>query len=133
MEHVSEEDYLRAIYSLSEKNKEQGVKVSKLAEQLGITKASVSAMADKLEKKKLLKAEPYSPLFLTKKGLKEANRITHNYRVIEVFLTEILDYNKTNVRKEAHRMEHSFSDKSIRKLDMFLNNPKTCPHGKKIH
>jgi DtxR family Mn-dependent transcriptional regulator len=133
MIQVSVEDYMRVIYSLYEEDKKAGVRSVDVAKRLNVTKPNVSVMVKKLANKGYLKARPYSNIFLTKKGLKEAKRITHNYRVIEVFLTKVLGHDPKKVYKEAHKLEHAFSEETIRRIDRFLQNPKTCPHGKKIH
>lgn len=136
MQKISQQDYLRAIYTLGEDNlnKRQGIKSVKLAEFLGISKPGVSQMLKKLAEDKLIESNPYSNICLTSIGYKKAKKSVYNYRVIEVFLKKILDYqnNDVKLRHEAHKLEHAFSDKSIKKLDNFLKNPKKCPHGNKI-
>ncbi len=135
MRKISVEDYLRTIYRTYEEqeDKKEGVRSIDVAESLGITKPSVSAMVRKLSKRDFLKIKPYSNIFFTERGMKEAKRITHNYRVIEVFLTKVLGYDKRRIDDDAHKLEHAFSQEAIRRLDKFLNNPKRCPHGKIIH
>jgi len=124
------EDYLRAIYTLHER---QGkVRSVDLAAELGISKPSVSEMLKKLAKEKLVKYEPYSPVVLTKKGLVEAREDAFNYRIIEVFLTKTLGYSPEKVYVEAHRLEHAFLPASIKRLDDFLGRPSACPHGSAI-
>lgn len=126
---------MRTIYRIYEKqeDKKEGVRSIDVAESLGITKPSVSVMVRKLSKKDFLKIKPYSNIHFTERGMKEAKRITHNYRVIEVFLTKVLGYDKRGIDREAHRLEHAFSQEAIRRLDNFLSNPKRCPHGEIIH
>ena len=124
MKNISREDYLRTIYSIYEKQtvKEIGVRSIDIATSLGISKPSVSVMIKKLAKKGFLKVEPYSNIFLTKKGLNEAKKLVHKYNVIETFLREILRYDNKKIYVEAHKLEHAFSDESIRRLDKFLSN-----------
>lgn len=128
------EDYLRTIYNIYESQGEEsyGIRSVDIASALKISKPSVSAMIKKLTEKGYLKSKPYSDIFFTPKGLKEAKRITQKHRIIEVFLKKTLKYNVDLIHKEAHMLEHAFSEESIKRLDNFLNNPKTCPHGKKI-
>ncbi len=132
--NISTEDYLRTIYSLYENQKDisKGVKSVYIAKELKISKPSVSKMITKLISKKYLKSKPYSNIYFTEKGLKEAKRIMHNHRVIEVFLKNILNCNLGRIHEEAHHLEHTFSEYTIKKLDKFLNNPKVSPMGKKI-
>lgn len=128
----STEDYLRATYSLFERNVNEGVKSIDIATRLNITRASVSIMAKKLAEEGYLIADKYSKIFLTDKGKIEARKIMHKHRVIEVFLVDILDYDIKKVHDEAHKLEHAFSDESIERLDNLLNNPKLSPLGKII-
>ena len=138
MINKSKEDYLRTIYSFYEKDKSKGIKSVDIAKSLGISKASVSDMIKNLAKDGLLKVEPYSKIFFTKIGLEEARRVMHNHRIIEVFLNRILGYDTkivhedSKIHKEAHRLEHAFSEESIRRLDEFLKHPTESPFGYKI-
>ncbi|MCP3686395.1 MAG: metal-dependent transcriptional regulator [bacterium] len=131
---VSAEDYLRTIYYLSEKqaDKKLGIKAVDVATELNISKPSVSAMIKKLISLGFLRANPYSKIFFTEKGRNEAKRVMHNHRVIEVFLADVLKYDQKKVHDEAHRLEHAFSEESIKRLDAFLKNPKKSPHGETI-
>ncbi len=132
--NISIEDYLRAMYAVYEKqdDKSEGIKSIDLARMLNISKPSVSGMIKKLIRLGYIKAKPYSKIHFTKKGFQEAARVMHNHRVIEVFLKNVLDYNADKVHEEAHRLEHAFSEESIKRLDSFLKNPKISPLGKKI-
>ncbi len=134
MEQRSTEDYLRTMYQLyeEEKDKTKGIKSIDIAKNLKISKPSVSEMVRKLAERGFVKSNPYSNIFFTKKGLKESQRVMHNHRVIEVFLKNILNYGLNQVHEEANHLEHAFSDESIKRLDIFLSNPKKSPHGKLI-
>ena len=132
--NISVEDYLRTMYALYEKQggKSKGIKSVDLAKELGISKPSVSSMIRKLTKLQYLKAKPYSKIHFTRKGLEKARLIMHNHRVIEVFLKDVLGYDISKVHQEAHRLEHAFSEGSIKRLDKFLGNPKRSPYGYSI-
>lgn len=130
----SQEDFLRTIFVFSEKtgNYSAGVRLVDMAKYLKISKSAVCQMIKKLAKERLVKTKPYSCVFLTEKGLKIAKRITHNHRVIEVFLKDVLNCDLDRIHEEAHQLEHTFSEYTIKKLDKFLGNPKVSPMGKKI-
>ncbi len=134
MKEKTIEDYLRAIYFLIEKKSGQEVGVSSvdLAKELGISKASVSEMISKLKNIGLVDSEPYSKVYLTKKGLEKAKKVMHKHRLIEYFLSEVLKCDMRKIHTEAHNLEHAFSEETIKKLDDFLDNPNTTPHGKEI-
>ena len=78
-----------------------------------------------------ISVEPYSEIKLTKKGIKEAKKLTYKHRVIEAFLKK-LKVSDDVIHAEAHNLEHAFSFNTINKLNNFLGNPKNCPHGQKI-
>jgi len=84
----NQEDYLRAIYHLWEKDK-QNIHSINIAKELKISKGAVSEMLKKLVKYKYIKMAPYSNIIFTKKGLKFAHELTHKHRIIEVFLKNI--------------------------------------------
>lgn len=127
----NQEDYLRAIFYQYEKGNSNINSVA-IAKHLDISKAAVSKMLKRLVKQKLIKMEPYSCLTLTNQGLRESKKLTFKHRIVEVFLADILKVNKNVIHKEAHELEHAFSDNTINKLANFLDNPKICPDGKNI-
>src|SRR3989338_1386911 len=129
---TTKEDYLRAIYHLEEEEKRKDVKSIEIAGYLKISKPSVSEMARKLVKGRLIKFGSYEKIILTAKGLKEARKMTHRHRVIEMFLADILKLSPEETHEEAHNLEHAFSDKAISSINKLLKNPRFCPHGKPI-
>lgn len=127
----NKEDYLKAIYHLEEESK-RPVKSIELAKYLKVSKPSVSKMIKKLSKFKLVSYKKYEELSLTKRGIKEAEKITYKHRIIEVFLNKMLKIGPSLIHEEGNRLEHAFSGESIEKLYLLLKNPKFCPHGKSI-
>lgn len=134
MKDKAREDYLRAMYRIYEGQEDNstGIRAVEIAKFLGVSKPSVSAMVSKLSAEGLVKAKPYSSIFLTPKGLTEAKRITKKYRIIEVFLAKVLGYSDNKIQDEAHRLEHAFSDASVKRISRLLDYPENCPHGKHI-
>ncbi len=132
--NVSIEDYLRVIYSLFERSRDkyEGIKSIDISKELKITRPSVSGMVKKLVRLGYIKCNRYSKIFMTRKGENEAKRIMHSHRVLEVFLADVLGYDISEVHEEAHRLEHAFSEESIKRLDLLLDNPKMSPSRKKI-
>ena len=129
--NFSKEDYIRAIYHLSEES-EGKVRSIDLAKYLSISKASVSEMLSKLSKHKLISIKPYGPLKLTKKGFIEGKQLTYKHRIIELFLSRILGLKLSQVHNEANKIEHALSDLAVKKMSLIMKNPAYCPHGKPI-
>ncbi len=126
---VSQEDYLRKIYSIAEKSCNKQVRSVEIAESLGVSRPATSKMLQKLHSQKLLFLQPYSTAKLTSKGFKIAQQIVLKHRLVEVLLAKILQVPIHNVCKEAHVLEHAFSDMTIRRLAKILKYPKHCPCG----
>lgn len=131
----TKEDYLRTIYFIYEnkKNKSEGINSSDIAKELEITKPTVSRIVKKLSEEKYITFERYSKIHFTKKGLREARKIMYKHRVIEVFLTKSLGYEDTKkIHNEAHDLEHSFSEESVKRIDKLLGYPKKTKTGREV-
>lgn len=128
---TSKEDYLKAIWSLSERRAEQKSEASTrdLAELLKVSPPAVSRMLKQMEQLSLVAHTPYYGVRLTEKGRAVALKIVRRHRLIELFLTEILNYEPHAVHDEAERLEHHISDEFEQKIDVLLNFPAACPHG----
>lgn len=127
---ASREDYLRGLYKLEEEKRE--MKSIDLANYLNVSKPSVSEMMRQLNIDGLIDYKKYSKIRFTAKGRSIAKKLTSKHRLIEFFLQEILKVSPKSIHREAHMLEHAFSDDSISKLRKFLGNPKNDPHGKPI-
>ena len=129
---VTEENYLKAIYSLSQHGLENGVTTSGLSEHLQNTAASVSDMLKKLSDKKLVHYQKYKAVSLSKLGETTAKRIVRKHRLWEVFLLQKLHFRWDEVHDIAEQLEHIKSDELVKRLDEFLGKPQFDPHGDPI-
>lgn len=131
---TSKEDYLKAIWSLSERRAEQKSEAltRDLAEHLKVSPPAVSRMLKQMERQSLVAHTPYYGVRLTNKGRKVALRIVRRHRLLELFLVKILGYDLQSVHDEAERLEHHISDEFEMKMDALLGFPKKCPHGSPI-
>lgn len=128
---LSEENYLKAIFKLAEKNPEK-VLTSDIATMLGMTAASVTDMLRKLSEKKLIRYKKYQGVTLTDSGNKVAIGIIRKHRLWELFLTVKLGFRWDEVHDLAEQLEHIQSDKLVEHLDRFLGKPRLDPHGDPI-
>ena len=124
------EDYLKAIYQLSDG--ERTVGTSAIADRLGVAPGSVTGMLKRLGKQGLVEHERYQGARLTKRGEREAIRMIRRHRIIESFLVEVLGYTWDEVHAEAERLEHAATDDLIDRMGEYLGDPVADPHGHPI-
>ena len=126
----SVEDYVRAIYGLSER----GVAVTNatLTQRLGLSPSSVSGMISKLAQLGLVTHIRYRSVELTPEGKRLAYDVLRRHRLIELFLVEELDYTWDEVHGEADSLEHAVSDELIEHIAAKLGHPTHDPHGDPI-
>jgi DtxR family Mn-dependent transcriptional regulator len=127
---TSEENYLKAIFHLQEK--EGTVTTNALAEKLQTRPASVTDMMKKLSAKKLLHYKPYYGFSLSTEGKKIALFIVRRHRLWEYFLSKKLKFDWTEVHLLAEELEHVSSKQLIDRLDEYLGFPQFDPHGDPI-
>lgn len=126
----NKEDYLKAIYNLGGQNKL--INNKDIANALGVSASSVSEMIKKLLQDGYVEYELYQGVKLTKSGIDEAIKIVRRHLLWEVFLVEKLGYKWDEVDKVAELLEHVTDQQLEDKLDIYLDFPKTCPHGTPI-
>lgn len=127
----SEENYLKAIYTLSEEFGDS-VSTNLLADKIETKPSSVTDMVKKLSEKDLISYQKYQGCTLTNEGKKKALLIIRKHRLWEVFLVEKLKFGWEEVHEVAEQLEHIQSVKLTNQLDDFLDNPKIDPHGDSI-
>ncbi len=133
MAHISsnQEDYLKTIYL---ENLKGNLITNKLiADKMNVSAPSVSEMMGKLVKLKYLKKDPSYGFKLTQEGIDLTQTLLKKHRLWEVFLIDKLGYSWDEVHDDADALEHVTSSKLMEKLNVFLDKPKFCPHGKVIY
>lgn len=128
---VTEENYLKAIYSLSH-IAEGRVGNQLIADKLLINPASVTDMLRRLDEKKLIEYNRSTGAKLSKEGFKLAVKVVRKHRLWETFLVENLNFTWDEVHEVAEQLEHIHSDKLIDELATLLGNPEFDPHGDPI-
>lgn len=128
---ITEENYLKAIFKLSEKNR-KNISTNNIAAETKTSAASVSDMIRKLSEKKLVHYEKYHGVQLTDKGKKNAVGLIRRHRLWEVFLVEKLNFTWDQIHDIAEELEHVSSPLLISRLNEFLGSPKFDPHGDPI-
>lgn len=131
MHSLTEENYLKAIYHLSQKGLDK-ITPTALAEEMSVNAASVVDMIKKLSEKKLINYDKQKGVKLTAQGNKIALDIVRKHRLWEVFLLEKLDYSWDVVHDIAEQLEHIKHKELADRLDKFLGYPEYDPHGDPI-
>lgn len=128
---LSEENYLKAIYRLSQ---EKGQKITPkgISDSLGNNPASVVDMIRKLVEKELIDYDKKRGVRLTAQGQKNAILIVRRHRLWEVFLLEKLGYRWDEIHDIAEELEHIKDTTLADRLDGFLGFPEYDPHGDPI-
>jgi DtxR family transcriptional regulator, Mn-dependent transcriptional regulator len=125
------EDYAKAIYTLA--RRAQGpVGTSAVAERLGVSPGTVTAMLKRMADLGLLSYEPYHGVTLTDAGERVALEVIRHHRLIEAFLAESLDMPWDRVHDEAEVLEHYISEDLERRISEKLGDPRIDPHGDPI-
>jgi DtxR family Mn-dependent transcriptional regulator len=130
MGSLTEENYIKSIYSLSLEAGE--VSVSELAKKLQVKLPTVNSMVKKLATKKLVSYAKYQGIKLTEKGKKEALAIIRKHRLTESFLVQIMGLGWEEVHDIAEQLEHIESERFFDRIDEMLGKPKVDPHGEPI-
>lgn len=124
------EDYLKTVFHLSSA---AGVATTtSLAGRLGLAAPTVSAMIKRLEASGLVERTPGHGVELTQHGLRHALGVVRRHRLLEVFLTEVLDVPWDEVHDEAEVLEHAISVRLEERIDALLGHPTHDPHGDPI-
>jgi len=125
------EDYAKAIYALSRRGGGV-VSTNALAERLGVTPASASAMVKKLAERGLAAHAPYKGVELTEAGERVALEVLRHHRLLELYLSEHLGVPWDRVHDEAEALEHVISEDLEARIAAKLGNPTHDPHGDPI-
>jgi DtxR family Mn-dependent transcriptional regulator len=126
------EDYAKAIYALQERGEGCAVTTNALAERLGVTPASASAMVKKLDGMGLVTHVRYRGVQLTAKGTAIALEVLRHHRLLELYLSESLGVPWDRVHDEAEVLEHVLSEELEELIAAKLGDPTHDPHGDPI-
>ena len=126
------QDYLKAIHQLGGRMTEE-VQPNRIAEELGV-KAPVryTGMLKRLADAGWIEYAPGSGAKLSATGLAEALRVIRRHRLVELFLTQVLKLDWSEVDAEAEALEHAISPRLEQALADYLGEPHEDPHGHPI-
>ena len=125
------EDYAKAIHALAERSSKP-VGTSALAERLGVSPGTVTAMLKRMAEMGLVEHEPYRGARLTGAGERVALEVIRHHRLLEAYLTEALGMPWDRVHDEAEVLEHYISEELEERIATALGDPDRDPHGDPI-
>jgi DtxR family Mn-dependent transcriptional regulator len=102
---------------------------SRVAEMLGVSRASAGEMLKRLEREGLIRRGERKEALLTKSGRARAEQVVRKHRLVERLLTDFMDYTAAEAHIHADEIGESFSDDMIERVAKKLGNPERCPHG----
>src|SRR4051794_14701433 len=102
---------------------------SRVAEMLGVSRASAGEMLKRLEADGLIERGVRKEALLTETGRERAERVVRKHRLIERLLTDFMGYTGAEAHERADLLGDTFTDEMIERIDEKLGHPDRCPHG----
>jgi DtxR family transcriptional regulator, Mn-dependent transcriptional regulator len=132
----SVDEYLETIYFLAfpigeyrPAETELPTLASRVAEMLGVSRASAGEMLKRLEAEGLIERGERKEALLTETGRERAERVVRKHRIIERLLTDFMGYTGYEAHERADELGDTFSDEMVERIDAKLGHPDRCPHG----
>ena len=102
---------------------------SRVAEMLGVSRASAGEMLKRLEAEGLVERGERKEALLTESGRERAERAVRKHRIVERLLTDFMGYTAAEAHVHADELGDTFSDDMVERINTRLGNPERCPHG----
>jgi DtxR family Mn-dependent transcriptional regulator len=102
---------------------------SRVAEMLGVSRASAGEMLKRLEAEGLVERGERKEAILTVPGRARAERVVRKHRIIERLLTDFMGYTPAEAHVHADELGDTFSEEMVERIHERLGRPDRCPHG----
>src|SRR3954471_24544310 len=102
---------------------------SRVAEMLGVSRASAGEMLRRMESEGLIERGEQKEALLTASGRKRAEQVVRKHRIIERLLTDFMGYTPAEAHVHADELGDTFTDDMITRIEEKLGYPERCPHG----
>jgi DtxR family Mn-dependent transcriptional regulator len=102
---------------------------SRVAEMLGVSRASAGEMLKRLEAEGLVERGERKEALLTVTGRARAERVVRKHRIIERLLTDFMGYTAAEAHVHADELGDTFSEEMVERIHERLGRPDRCPHG----
>jgi DtxR family Mn-dependent transcriptional regulator len=132
----SVDEYLETIYFLAfpigeyrPRSSGSPTLASRVAEMLGVSRASAGEMLKRLEADGLVERGEHKEAILTEAGRARAEKVVRKHRIIERLLTDFMGYSAAEAHVHADELGDTFSDEMVERIEEKLGRPERCPHG----
>jgi DtxR family transcriptional regulator, Mn-dependent transcriptional regulator len=132
----SADEYLETIYFLAfpigeyrPLNPGSPTLASRVAEMLGVSRASAGEMLKRLEAEGLIERGEHKEAVLTASGRARAEKVVRKHRIIERLLTDFMGYTAAEAHVYADELGDTFTEDMVERIAERLGNPERCPHG----
>jgi DtxR family Mn-dependent transcriptional regulator len=102
---------------------------ARVAEMLGVSRASAGEMLRRLETEGLVERGEHKEAILTSAGRERAERVVRRHRIIERLLTDFMGYTAAEAHVHADSLGDTFTDEMVERIEERLGRPDRCPHG----
>jgi DtxR family transcriptional regulator, Mn-dependent transcriptional regulator len=102
---------------------------SRVAEMLGVSRASAGEMLKRIESEGLIERGEHKEALLTASGSKRAERVVRKHRIIERLLTDFMGYTAAEAHVHADALGDTFTEDMVERIEERLGHPDRCPHG----
>jgi DtxR family transcriptional regulator, Mn-dependent transcriptional regulator len=102
---------------------------ARVAEMLGVSRASAGEMLRRLEAEGLVERGEHKEAILTSAGRERAERVVRRHRIIERLLTDFMGYTAAEAHVHADSLGDTFTDEMVQRIEERLGRPDRCPHG----
>src|SRR5207244_214404 len=102
---------------------------ARVAEMLGVSRASAGEMLRRLEAEGLVERGRHKEAILTLAGRDRAEHVVRRHRIIERLLTDFMGYTAAEAHVHADTLGDTFTDEMVDRIEDRLGRPERCPHG----
>ncbi len=124
---ASLEDYIETIYHIVEEK--QVARAKNIAEEMGVSRASVTEALRTLSSKGLINYAPYEVITMTSLGKEVAEDVIFRHTTLKNFFTKILTIEHDIAEDGACKIEHAAPPQVISRMIDFMKFVESCPQA----
>lgn len=122
---ASLEDYIETIYHIVQEK--HVARAKNIAEQMGVSRASVTEALRTLSSKGLINYAPYEVITMTDKGKVIAEDVIFRHNTLKQFFIEILTIDEETAEDGACKVEHAAPPEVISRMIDFMKFVESSP------